>query len=69
MKNLTVELSNQASDLLEQLAAYGIYGQTAEEVAGRFIDQKLIEMTHQAPPDISNRIKSIICRKRKRRRK
>lgn len=36
---LLVVLSGQSAELLERLAAYGIYGASPEEVAERFIDE------------------------------
>lgn len=41
---LTVYLTPQAVDLLEQLEALGIFGIDAAEIAGRFIDKALIEL-------------------------
>ena len=38
---LQVPMSTQALELLEQLARLGIYGNTVDEVARRFIDQGL----------------------------
>ena len=39
--NLSIELSEQTIDLLDQLVSKGIYGSTREKIAGRFIDQAL----------------------------
>lgn len=38
---IRVTVSTQSAELLEQLAAKGIYGRNAAEVAGRFIDKAL----------------------------
>jgi hypothetical protein len=41
-----ITVSEQSSALLEQLAAKGIYGRNAADVAGRFVDsalQRLVE--------------------------
>lgn len=38
---IRVTVSTQSAQLLEQLAAKGIYGRNAAEVAGRFIDKAL----------------------------
>lgn len=38
---IRVTVSTQSAELLEQLAARGIYGRNAAEVAGRFIDRAL----------------------------
>jgi hypothetical protein len=38
---LAVRISPQSKDLLEQLAALGIYGASPDEVAARFVDQAL----------------------------
>jgi hypothetical protein len=40
-RELAVPISREAEDLLEQLARYGIYGSTAEEVAARFVEERL----------------------------
>ena len=40
---IRVTVSTQSAKLLEQLAAKGIYGRNAAEVAGRFIDKALQE--------------------------
>lgn len=39
--SICVELSEQSIDLLDQLAAHGIYGWNRNVVAGRLIDQGL----------------------------
>jgi hypothetical protein len=38
---ITVTVSEQSGQLLEELAQRGIYGRNPAEVAGRFIDQAL----------------------------
>lgn len=45
-------LSEQSVDLLHQLAARGIYGATPEEVAARFVDEKLQDF---CPPPVLGR--------------
>jgi hypothetical protein len=39
---LTVTLSEQSVELLEEIARRGIYGRNPAEVAGRFVDQELV---------------------------
>jgi len=71
MPTLKIPLSKQATALLNELASYGIYGQTPEEVAGRFIDQSLIDILHQGPTPFFKQMQrtfhNIIRTKRKRR--
>jgi len=43
-------LSEQSVDLLYQLAARGIYGATPEEVAARFVDEKIQDFC--SPPHL-----------------
>jgi hypothetical protein len=38
---IRVTVSTQSAELLEKLAARGIYGRNAAEVAGRFVDKAL----------------------------
>ena len=45
---LTLTVSSQVADLLEQLQALGIYGRTVEDVAERLIEQALQELVE--PP-------------------
>jgi len=45
---IRVTLSEQSESLLEQLAARGVYGRNAAEVAGRFVDEALQKFI-QAP--------------------
>ena len=40
-ESLTVTLSQQSVELLEQIASRGIYGRNPAEVAGRFVDREL----------------------------
>ena len=40
-ESLTVTLSEQSVELLEEIAALGIYGRNPAEVAGRFVDREL----------------------------
>lgn len=44
MATLKLKPSKQASAILRHLSQFGIYGQTPEEVACRFLDEKLIEV-------------------------
>lgn len=71
MPTLKIPLSKQATALLDELASCGIYGQTPEEVAGRFIDQRLIDICNQGPTpffkDLQKVFQRIIRTKRKRR--
>jgi len=48
MPTLKIKLSKQSVAILEELASYGIYGITPNEVASRFVDQKLIDICHQS---------------------
>lgn len=43
-KVIKVELSWQARKMLDDLVSLGLYGLTAGEVAGRFIDRELIRL-------------------------
>jgi hypothetical protein len=43
MKNLKIEISHRAEAMLEDLTRDGIYGSTKEEVATRFVEEKLRE--------------------------
>jgi hypothetical protein len=45
---LTVTLSEQSVELLEQIAARGIYGRNPAEVAGRLVDQELVRLVEAA---------------------
>jgi hypothetical protein len=40
-ETITVTISEQSEQLLEELARRGVYGRNPAEVAGRFIDQAL----------------------------
>jgi hypothetical protein len=40
-ESLTVTLSQQSVELLEEIASRGIYGRNPAEVAGRFVDKEL----------------------------
>lgn len=64
MPNLTIDLSWQSIHLLKELERWGIYGVTAEEIAGRFVDKvlcdlaerkhlKLIQKEQAEPPEIA----------------
>jgi hypothetical protein len=44
---LSVEVSREALDLLEQLARHGIYGSTVGEVAARFVEERLRDLVPQ----------------------
>ncbi len=46
--SLTVTLSEQSVQLLEQIASRGIYGRNPAEVAGRFVDQELVRLVEAA---------------------
>jgi hypothetical protein len=48
---LSITLSRQSIDALNQIAARGLYGRNAPEVAARFVDQALQGMI-QFPPII-----------------
>ena len=37
----SIPISEQSAAALQKLAEYGIYGRTPEEVAARFIDEKI----------------------------
>jgi hypothetical protein len=47
---IRVTVSEQSAELLEELAARGIYGRNAAEVAGRFIDSALQDFVE--PPKL-----------------
>lgn len=44
-KTIKIKVSPQSERLLEQLAEFGIYGTTKEEVAARFVDRALQRVT------------------------
>ena len=44
LMELGVEVSEQSVSMLEALSDLGIYGVTPEEVAGRFVDERLQEL-------------------------
>lgn len=67
MKTLTLKPSRQIRSLLTQIASYGIHGTTEEEVAERFISERLIELLRNQPN--SDFFKLKIPRPRARRRK
>lgn len=48
-KPFTVAVSVQSRELLEKIAQRGIYGRSAAEVAGRFIDLALERFTNGPP--------------------
>jgi hypothetical protein len=47
-ESLTVTLSEQSVELLEQIAARGIYGRNPAEVVGRLVDQELVRLVEAA---------------------
>jgi hypothetical protein len=48
-RSLTITLSRQSVDALNQIAVRGIYGRNAPEVAARFVDLRLQDLV-QFPP-------------------
>jgi len=49
---LPLTISEQSADALEQLAARGIFGRNASEVAARFIDKALQEYIKFPPIEL-----------------
>ena len=47
--SITITLSRQSLEALDKIAARGIYGRNAAEVAGRFVDKALQDLV-QFPP-------------------
>ena len=48
-ENSIDDLSEQALDMLDQIAAFGIFGKTRHEVAARMIDKALAEWAVARP--------------------
>jgi hypothetical protein len=48
-KSLTMTLSRQSLEALEKIAARGIYGRNAAEVAARFVDRALQDLIEFPP--------------------
>jgi hypothetical protein len=55
-RTVTVTVSEQSAQLLDQLAQRGIYGRNPAEVAGRFVDKALQEFVDQ--PKLKLQIKN-----------
>lgn len=48
-QSLTITLSRQSVDALNQIASRGLYGRNPSEVAARFVDSALRELVQFAP--------------------
>jgi len=47
-RKITVTLTEQVGDLLDQIAATGLMGRNPAEVAHRFIDQAVVDVLQRA---------------------
>lgn len=54
-KAFTLTLSSQSIDALNQIAARGVYGRNASEVAARFVDQALQGLVKFPPIELKLR--------------
>lgn len=66
MKTLTLELSPQTMHLLEKLAECGLYGPTPEQVAERFVGDKLIGLLETSCIDLRTELKKAVEKEKRR---